>query len=125
MSEIQSATPETIAAAQKLLVEAGIGLDTASLAAQNLAAVSKLQDAETAAQEIESLKGTVAQLQQTLGDMQPVFEAAKAFIDSSPEILQLKKDLESTIADFEGDLPPEWKTRLAAFLTIAKNHFGI
>lgn len=121
MSELQTAETNV----EKVLTDADVNLDAAALAADNIAGTTKLQDAEAAAQKIQSLELSVKDLQQTISDMGPVFTAAKAFMDSSPEILKLKDDIESALSNFEADLPESWRTRLSALLVHSRQYMGL
>lgn len=150
--QVENVVNEAVAAAPQVATFADVGLDTAAMAATQIAEVENVKDPEAAGAEILSLKSRVAQLEEVVKDMPAVLDALKTFTSNAPDyaalkeavaqvasaipelnnivprIDQLEADLpaaKAVIDEIEAALPADWKTHLMALLVHSKQYFGV
>lgn len=135
-SELVNAAPvatEIAAEAPTIATDADVGLDMAAAAANQIAASEGMKDPEISAAEILSLKSKVAELEQLVTQLPDFIEAMKnsnatAFeqaLEAAVAKLPVAVDAEKLVAEFEADLPVDWKARVTALLAMAHQHFGV
>jgi hypothetical protein len=153
--ELQSGVAAVQAVAQKVDNATEPALDLAALAATNIAQAEGAKDPDAAAQKIMSLDSRLTDLESKFGaalnavaaalekakgenaeqiaqSIAPVAEALGlsqqrvAQIEAAvPDLVAAKEATEKAIADFEAELPADWKQSIANLLLLGKRHFGL